>query len=137
MDSPVSLVSTSPVYYDRNLTRSRLNDSTLPKDDGADEKLPVDTGKLVYLNLFYQGVAAHFPWNVLLAGQEYFRLKLKGVEGAQNFLSHFTIIFMTVKYVCMLTALFSLRKVPHFHMCLHLINFYVSSIIQNGRLWDR
>ena len=70
-----------------------------------------DRGNLVYWNLFYQGICSHVPWNVLLAGHKFFKLKLVQVPQASDFLSHFTIIFMAVKYASLLLSIFALKKV--------------------------
>ncbi len=79
--------------------------------DNSDEDAPEDKFNLIYWSMFYQGISSHFPWNVLLAGQSYFRAKLDGLDMARDFLSHFTIIFMLIKYAFLISALFYLRKV--------------------------
>lgn len=100
MASPISLGSASPAP-------SLLRRS--PKTD--EENAPLDSFNLVYLNIFYQGISSHFPWNVLIAGQSFFRAKLEGLEMARDFLSHFTIIFIIIKYIFLLSPLFLFRKV--------------------------
>lgn len=103
MSSPITLIppAESPLYHERPKS-IRLAD---PK------KGPPDECNLVYIIVFLLGIGAHFPWNVLLAGQDYFKSRLQHVPMARDFLSHFTIIFMSVKYLITLTAMFSLRKV--------------------------
>jgi hypothetical protein len=101
MASPISIGSASPV--------SSLYRKETPSKH-ADPEFGDEYG-LVYFNMFYQGLSSHFPWNVMLAGQSYFKSRLAGLEMARDFLSHFTIIFMLVKYAFLLGALFMLRKV--------------------------
>ena len=111
MSTPISIGSArSPVL--RYEERKAVGGSQTPKPG---PNPPPDKFNLVYWNVFFLGIAAHFPWNVLLAGQKYFQVKLKGLEMARDFLSHFTIIFMLVKYAFLMSAIFFLRKVLHFY----------------------
>lgn len=100
MTSPLSIGSATPPQ--------QLERRTSPKLEAS---APEDTFNLVYINMFYQGLSSHFPWNVLLAGQSFFKMKLEGLPMARDFLSHFTIIFMVVKYTFLLSGMFMFRKV--------------------------
>lgn len=104
MASPLTLGSASPV--------PSLHRRIESKNAGPE---PEDTFNLVYMSMLYQGLAAHFPWNVLLAGQSYFKTRLEGLAMARDFLSHFTIIFMLVKYAFLLGGMFVFRRVRSFH----------------------
>jgi hypothetical protein len=63
MASPISIGSASPV--------SSLYRKETPSKH-ADPEFGDEYG-LVYFNMFYQGLSSHFPWNVMLAGQSYFK----------------------------------------------------------------
>lgn len=105
MASPLSLGSASPLHYP-----VRIGDGNKPVKEERDDSKVKDRHNLVYWNFFYQGLSSHFPWNVLLVGHAFFSAKLKDLGIARDFLAHFTIIFMLVKYIFMLSAMFFLRR---------------------------
>lgn len=64
-----------------------------------------DTNNVVYAIIFLQGLACQFPWNALITATRYYDLKLTEWPTAKHFISHFAIIFMSLKFACMLASM--------------------------------
>lgn len=74
------------------------------------QNTPQDNCWFVYIGLFLQGACCLFPWNVVLVGQTYFHSRFRGSDVAQNFLPHFAIIFMSVKFIFLVSGIISSTK---------------------------
>lgn len=59
----------------------------------------------VYFNMFYQGISNALPWNVLIFAHDYFKERLRDVPQAENFLLYFVLIFMTMKFVFLVSGI--------------------------------
>ena len=59
----------------------------------------------VYFGMFYQGISNLLPWNVLIFAYDYFEMRLRNVPEASNFLLHFVLIFMTMKFLFLISGI--------------------------------
>lgn len=82
-----------------------------PTGKTGNEKPPADRLGLTYLNLVYQGLSISFPWHVLISGQNYFEHRLRHLPMASDFLVHFAMIFMTIKFIFLISAVYFVKKV--------------------------
>ena len=64
-----------------------------------------DYNNVVYLIIFLQGIACQFPWNALITATRYYDIKLAEWPAARHFVSHFAIIYMSLKFACMLGSM--------------------------------
>lgn len=78
-------------------------------DHYLDEE-PRDHYNAIYLNIFYQGLSNLLPWNVLIIAQEYFAARLSKLPEARDFIIHFTLIFMTMKFIFLVSGISASRK---------------------------
>lgn len=65
---------------------------------------PPDTYCKIWWCWFIQGAGSQLPWNTVLMAHQYFEAKLCLVPAAKNFLSHFTLIFMFMRCMFMISG---------------------------------
>jgi equilibrative nucleoside transporter 1/2/3 len=81
---------------------------TSPTDPG--DELP-DRYHALYFNMFFQGISNLLPWNVLIYAYRYFQTRLIAVPEAENFIYYFTIIFMSMKFIFLLSGISVIKHV--------------------------
>lgn len=81
---------------------------SLPTDLDADHPDPYHA---VYVNMFFQGISNLLPWNVLIFAHRYFEVRLAAVPEAENFIYYFTLIFMAMKFVFLLSGISVTQRV--------------------------
>jgi equilibrative nucleoside transporter 1/2/3 len=70
-----------------------------------------DVYHAVYLNMFFQGISNLLPWNVLIFSNKYFEARLDTVPEAENFIAYFTLIFMAMKFVFLVSGISVTKRV--------------------------
>lgn len=70
-----------------------------------------DPYQAVYFNMFFQGICNLIPWNILVYANRYFETRLSHVPEASNFIYYFTLIFMAMKFIFLISGISVSHKV--------------------------